>query len=97
MAEYKVTLSQLQETSSTLKQQADAYLTAATELKRASDNLTSQGWQGEAAEAWTECITELHSWMADMSVAVSDFSKVLNEASDIYGTADKESAAKFGG
>lgn len=97
MAEFTVTLSEMTQSASKVREYCQNFKDAADKLKSATNELTSssEGWDSEASKVFNENIEQAHKWLTQMSELVNEFAKAIDQSRETYQTTDETSAKLF--
>lgn len=97
MAEYTVTISEMNNASGKYKNQAEAFRTTANALLQATNDLTAagSGWDDDASKVFAEKIAELKSWCDTMGGIIDTYAGALNTIANKYTETDTFAASQF--
>ncbi|MBQ8088417.1 MAG: PPE domain-containing protein [Clostridia bacterium] len=97
MAEFQVTLSDLTNAASKMRQFIEDFKNAANELNSATQTLTTSadGWDAESSKIFAENIQEANKWMQQMGAVAEQYAATLDKARQTYQEADETSAKNF--
>lgn len=94
MAEFDVTLSEMAEASTNIKNYTAQFKEEADAVYQAAQTL-SEGWTGDASETFVDNMEQLHRWMIELGNVLDTYSAELNTARGEYSDADVTSARNF--
>ncbi len=97
MAEFGVTISEMNNAAGNTKNQAEAFRSAANAMLQATQALTEAGggWDDDASNTFREKIVELKTWCDTMGGIVDVYSSTLTKIAGKYTESDSSAAAQF--
>lgn len=90
----KVSTSEMRNTATNIKTQAQNFRDHAAETYNEANNLHSE-WEGDASEEFLQRMTDMKKIMDNLSDILDKFPIALNEGAETYETADTASANAF--
>lgn len=95
MAEFTVTISEMNSASGDIKSQAENFRTTAGAMQTATQALVETGWDDDASRVFAEKIGELKTWCDSMSDIIDTYSEALTKIASGYNDADAQAASQF--